>query len=415
MEGVVEIDNLRQAYRKVRANRGAPGPDGMTVTELGEWLAVHVEVLRQDLLEGRYLPQPVRGAAIPKAGGGERMLGIPNVLDRLVQQALLQKLELTFDPEFSASSYGFRPGRSAHDALRAGAAFVREGRVYVVDLDLEKFFDRVNHDVLMSRVARRVDDKRVLGLIRRFLTAGLMSHGVCVRREEGTPQGGPLSPLLANILLDDMDKELERRGHRFCRYADDLNIYVASPKAGERVMASVTRFLEQRLKLRVNREKSAVDHVSRRKFLGYRILGSDGGLGIHPKSVERFKDKVRALTRRNRAGELPRVVAELNRLFIGWMGYFHLGRAKVLMGELDSWIRRKFRCLKLKRCKRAVGIARFLKSRGVAEDASWMLAGSGKGWWRLSKTRQAHRAMDTEWFRELGVTSLLDEWTRLSA
>jgi RNA-directed DNA polymerase len=342
------------------------------------------------------------------------MLGIPNVLDRLVQQALLQKLEPVFDPAFSGSSYGFRPGRSAHDALRMGVAFAREGREDVVDLDLEKFFDRVNHDVLMGRIARRVDDKRVLGLIRRFLTAGLMSNGVCVRREEGTPQGGPLSPLLANILLDDMDKELERRGHCFCRYADDLNIYVSSMKAGERVMASVTRFLEQRLKLRVNREKSAVDHVSRRKFLGYRILGSDG-LGIHPKSVERFKDKVRALTRRNRAGELPKVVAELNRLFRGWMGYFHLGRAKVLMGELDGWVRRKLRCLKLKRCKRAIGIARFLKSRGVAEDASWMLAGSGKGWWRLSMTRQSHRAMDLSWFRELGLVSLQDEYARLSA
>jgi len=415
MEGVADLGNLRRAFRKVRANRGAPGPDGMTVTGLGEWLAGNVEALRRDLLEGRYLPQAVRGVGIPKPGGGERMLGIPNVLDRLVQQALLQKLEPIFDPLFSESSYGFRPGRSAHDALRAGSAFAREGREYVVDLDLEKFFDRVNHDVLTSRVARRVEDKRVLGLIRRFLTAGLMSNGVCVRREEGTPQGGPLSPLLANILLDDMDKELERRGHGFCRYADDLNIYVASRKAGERVMGSVTRFLEQRLKLRVNREKSAVDHVSRRKFLGYRILGLDGDLGIHPKSVERFKVKVRALTKRNRAGELPKVVGELNRLLTGWMGYFHLGRAKVLMGELDAWIRRKLRCLKLKRCKRAVGIARFLMSRGVMEDASWMLAGSGKGWWRLSKTRQAHRAMDSSWFRELGLVSLTDEYARLSA
>jgi RNA-directed DNA polymerase len=414
MEEVADIGNLRQAYRKVRANRGAPGPDGMTVTELGRWLAVHVEALRRELLEGRYKPQPVRGVAIPKPGGGERMLGIPNVLDRLIQQALLQKLEPIFDPLFSGSSFGFRPGRSAHDALRQGRGFVREDRVFVVDLDLEKFFDRVNHDVLMSRVARRVDDKRVLGLIRRFLTAGLMSNGVCVRREEGTPQGGPLSPLLANILLDDMDKELERRGHRFCRYADDLNIYVSSPKAGERVMASVTRFLEQRLKLRVNREKSAVDHVSRRKFLGYRLLGPEAGLGIHPKSVERFKDKVRALTRRNGASELPKVVAGLNRLIVGWMGYFHLGRAKALAGELDSWIRRKLRCLKLKRCKRAAGIGRFLLSRGLDQDASWTLAGSGKGWWRLSKTRQAHQAMDRAWFRELGLVSLSDEFARLS-
>jgi len=414
MEGVADIDNLRQAYRKVRANRGAPGPDGMTVAELGQWLAVHVEALRRELLEGRYVPQPVRGAAIPKAGGGERMLGIPNVLDRLVQQALLQKLEPIFDPVFSASSFGFRPGRSAHDALRQGQRHVEEDRVFVVDLDLEKFFDRVNHDVLMSRVARRVDDKRVLRLIRHFLTAGLMSNGVCVRREEGTPQGGPLSPLLANVLLDDMDKELERRGHRFCRYADDLNIYVSSMKAGERVMASVTQFLEHRLKLRVNREKSAVDHVSNRKFLGYRLLGPDRGLGIHPKSVERFKDKVRGLTRRNRPRKLSQVVGGLNRLLVGWMGYFRLGRARSRMGELDAWIRRKLRCLRLKQCKRAASIARFLKSRGVAADVSRMLASSGKGWWRLSRTRQTHQAMDTEWFRELGLVSLQDEYTRLS-
>ena len=414
MEGVADIDNLRQAYRKVRANRGAPGPDGMTVAELGQWLAVHVEALRRELLEGRYVPQPVRGAAIPKAGGGERMLGIPNVLDRLVQQALLQKLEPIFDPVFSASSFGFRPGRSAHDALRQGQRHVEEDRVFVVDLDLEKFFDRVNHDVLMSRVARRVDDKRVLRLIRHFLTAGLMSNGVCVRREEGTPQGGPLSPLLANVLLDDMDKELERRGHRFCRYADDLNIYVSSMKAGERVMASVTQFLEHRLKLRVNREKSAIDHVSNRKFLGYRLLGPDRGLGIHPKSVERFKDKVRGLTRRNRPRKLSQVVGGLNRLLVGWMGYFRLGRARSRMGELDAWIRRKLRCLRLKQCKRAASIARFLKSRGVAADVSRMLASSGKGWWRLSRTRQTHQAMDTEWFRELGLVSLQDEYTRLS-
>ena len=414
MEGVADLDNLRQAYRKVRANRGAPGPDGMTVGELGQWLAVHAEALRRELLEGRYLPQPVRGVAIPKPGGGERTLGIPNVLDRLVQQALLQRLEPIFDPAFSESSFGFRPGRSAHDALRQGQQHVEEGREFVVDLDLEKFFDRVNHDVLMSRVARRVDDKRVLGLIRRFLNAGMMAQGVCVRREEGTPQGGPLSPLLANILLDDLDKELERRGHHFCRYADDVNIYVASLKAGERVMASVTGFLEKRLKLRVNRAKSAVDHVRHRKFLGFRILGLGGGLGIHPQSVTRFKDKVRGLLKRNRPGKMPRVVEEVNRLLRGWMGYFRLGRIKGLSGILDAWIRRKLRCLKLKRCKRAVGIGRFLRSRGLDVEAAGWLACSGKGWWRLSKTQQAHQAMGTEWFRELGLASLSDEYARLS-
>ena len=412
MEEVADIGNLRQAFRKVRANRGAPGPDGMTVEDLGRWMAEHAEALRQELLEGQYKPQPVRGVSIPKPGGGERMLGIPSVCDRLVQQALLQKLEPIFDPAFSGSSFGFRPGRSAHAALRQGQGFVDGGREFVVDLDLEKFFDRVNHDVLMSRVARRVDDKRVLGLIRRFLTAGLMAEGVCVRREEGTPQGGPLSPLLANILLDDMDKELERRGHCFCRYADDLNIYVASVKAGERVMASVTVFLEKRLKLKVNRGKSAVDHVSNRKFLGYRLLGPDRGLGIHPKSVDRFKDKVRALTRRNRAQALSKVVAGLNRLIRGWVGYFHLGRLTGLLRDLDKWIRRKLRCIRLKRCKHALGLGRFLRACGVAAGLSRMLSSSGKGWWRLSLTRQASQAMDTRWFRELGLVGLQDEYAR---
>jgi RNA-directed DNA polymerase len=283
----------------------------------------------------------------------------------------------------------------------------------VVDLDLEKFFDRVNHDVLMGRVARKVEDKRVLRLIRRFLNAGMMHAGVRVSREEGTPQGGPLSPLLANILLDDLDKELERRGHRFCRYADDVNIYVRRQKAGERVMESVTSFLEERLKLRVNREKSAVDHVAQRKFLGYRILGGRG-LGVHPKSVDRFKDKVRRITRRNRGRELSQVVKERNLLLRGWLGYFRLGMVKTLLPGLDEWIRRKLRCYRLKQLRRTYTIKRFLSERGVGEQASWQLALSGKGWWRLSKTRQTHRAMGLEWFSEIGLVSLSGLYARFS-
>ncbi|MDR3077223.1 MAG: group II intron reverse transcriptase/maturase [Planctomycetota bacterium] len=414
MEAVAHPDNLLHAFKRVKANKGAPGIDGMTVEELGDWLDHNLEELRSGLLTGSYQPLEVRGKAIPKPGGGERQLGIPTVLDRLVQQALLQELGPIFELEFSASSYGFRPGRSAHDALKAGASYAREGRFMVVDLDLEKFFDRVNHDVLMSRIARRVSDKRVLRLIRRFLNAGLMLNGVRVRREEGTPQGGPLSPLLANILLDDLDRELERRGHKFCRYADDVNIYVRSRKSGERVMASVARFLETRLKLKVNREKSAVDHVGNRKFLGYRILG-DRGLGVHPQSVNRLKDKVRRITRRNRGRKFPEVVKELNLLLRGWLGYFHLGMVKCLLPELDGWIRRKLRCYRLKQLNRACAIARFLMSRGLDREASWTLGGSGKGWWRLSKTRQLHRAMGLDWFSEIGLLSLSDLHARLSA
>jgi len=291
MERVVERDNLNQAYRRVVANAGSPGLDGMRVEQLADWIAQHKTAFIESLLDGSFQPSAVRGVNIPKPGGGERQLGIPTVVDRLVQQALLQVLTPILDPTFSDSSYGFRPGRGAHDALCPARQYVAEGFTIVVDLDLEKFFDRVNHDVLMNRLGRHVGDKRMLRIIGRFLRAGLMQNGVRMEREEGTPQGGPLSPLLANLLLDDLDKELERRGHRFCRYADDCNIYVQSFKAGQRVMESVTRFLEDTLRLRVNRDKSAVAHVSERKFLGHRLL-SGGRLGLAPGSLERARERL---------------------------------------------------------------------------------------------------------------------------
>jgi len=412
MEQVASRANLFRACRKVKANKGSAGVDRQTVQDVSSWLETNWQELREELLHGRYEPKPVRGVEIPKPGGGLRQLGIPTVKDRLVQQAILQILDPLLDPAFSESSYGFRSGRSAHDALKAGSAFVEEGRLIVVDLDLEKFFDRVNHDILMSRLARRVEDKRLLKLVRRFLQAGMMSNGVCVQSDEGTPQGGPLSPLLANLLLDDFDKELERRGHCFCRYADDCTIYVHTLKAGERVLDSVTRYLESRLKLKVNRRKSAVAYVKDRKFLGYRLL-SGGKLGIASQSVARIKEKVRAITKRNRGRSLELIVLELNRLIRGWVHYFRYAQAKQMMHRLDEWLRRKLRCYRLKQCKRAVGIARFLTERGVKPDQAWALGGSGKGWWRMSFSPQAHRAMGRKWFKEIKHAGFAEQYMRL--
>jgi len=412
MEEVADRENLNRAYRRVKANRGAPGVDGVTIAAAADWIAEHKEELIAGLLDGSYQPQPVRGVQIPKPGGGMRQLGIPTVIDRLVQQAILQVLEPLLDPTFSDSSYGFRPGRGAHDALHQAAKYVAEGRTIVVDMDLEKFFDRVNHDILMARLARRIADKRLLRIIRRFLEAGLMQEGVCVARHEGTPQGGPLSPLLANLLLDDLDRELARRGHKFCRYADDCNIYVRSQAAGERVLASITAFLESKLRLRVNREKSAVAHVSERKFLGYRLL-ADGTLAIAPQSIQRAKERIRRITRRNRGVSFERVIGDLNSFTTGWVTYFRYARAKGILSELDSWIRRKLRCVRLKQRKRAASIATFLQRLGVPKNQSWTTAACGKGWWRMAQTPAASQAMSNQWFQDCGLSNLLDWYLKL--
>jgi RNA-directed DNA polymerase len=412
MERICERENLNRAYKRVKANKGAPGIDGMTVKELYGWLKEHKEGLIASLLEGSYEPSPVLGKEIDKPGGGERRLGIPTVVDRLVQQAILQVLEGIVDLTFSESSYGFRRGRNAHQALKQAAEYVAEGRVIVVDIDLEKFFDRVNHGMVMARLARHVSDKRLLHIVRRFLEAGMMWDGVRNERHEGTPQGGPLSPLLANLLLDDLDKELERRGHRFCRYADDCNIYVRTQKAGERVMASVTRFLEGKLRLRVNREKSAVALVQERQFLGYRILW-DGRLAIAPRSLERAKRRIREITRRNRGISLERMIGELNAYLTGWVTYFRYAACKRHLRRLDEWIRRELRCVRLKQRKRAKPIADFLQGLGVPEWNAWILALSGKGWWRKSGTPQAHQAMSVAWFRTQGLVSLSERYAEL--
>jgi RNA-directed DNA polymerase len=405
MEAVSGAANLDRAYKRVKGNGGAPGVDGMTVAALRGWIAAHREGLVASLLDGSYKPQPVRGVSIPKPGGGERQLGIPTVVDRLVQQAITQVLEPILDPTFSASSFGFRPRRSAHDALRQAQGYVADGYEIVVDLDLEKFFDRVNHDILMARLARRIGDKRLLHIVRRFLQAGMMVNGVCEERPEGTPQGGPLSPLLANFLLDDLDKELERRGHRFCRYADDCNIYVRSQAAGERVMASVTAFLEGKLRLKVNQRKSAVAPVGERQFLGHR-LGKRGVLGIGRKSLDRAKDRLREATRRNRGISLERMVADANRFIVGWVTYYRNARCRSTLLDLDGWLRRKFRCVRIKQCKSPSTLAAFLLKQGVRERPARQLASSGKGWWRLSNSEQAKRAMPNEWFDDLGLVTM---------
>jgi RNA-directed DNA polymerase len=414
MEEVTGSANLNRAYKRVKANDGAAGVDGMDVTELLAWIAGNREALIASLLDGSYQPQPVRGVQIPKPGGGMRQLGIPTVVDRLVQQAIAQTLEPLLDPTFSASSFGFRPGRGAHDALRQAREYVADGYEIVVDLDLEKFFDRVNHDILMSRLARRIGDKRLLRIIRRFLQAGMMTDGVCNERHEGTPQGGPLSPRLSNLLLDDLDKELERRGHRFCRYADDCNIYVRSQAAGERVMASVTSFLEDKLRLKVNRQKSAVAPVGERQFLGHR-LGRGGTLGIGRKSLARAKDRLREITRRNR-GDCPleRMIEQANRFTVGWVTYYRHAQCKSALRDLDGWLRRKLRCVELKRCKLVRTMVRFLIGNGVTRGNALKLASSGKGWWRLTDSQQAKQAMPIAWFDALGLTRLADHHAALN-
>jgi RNA-directed DNA polymerase len=413
MEAICDRENLNHAYKRVKANRGAPGVDGMTVGDLFAWLVEHRDELIASLRNGTYQPQPVRGAEIPKPGGGMRQLGIPTVVDRLVQQAILQVLEPLLDPTFSDSSYGFRPRRSAHDALKQAQEYVAEGRVVVVDMDLEKFFDRVNHDILMARLARRTGDKRLLSIVRRFLEAGMMREGVCVARHEGTPQGGPLSPILSNLLLDDLDKELERRGHQFCRYADDCNIYVRSQAAGERVLASITAFLEGQLHLKVNRQKSAVAFTRERKFLGHRLLAG-GKLGIAPASLERAKAKIRQITRRNRGVSLDRMIRELNSFLTGWVTYFRHAQCRSHLESLEGWLRRKLRCVRLKQRKRAKSIADFLHSLGVPKPRAWTTAACGKGWWRMALSPAAHEAMTPAWFTTQGLVSMTNRYLELN-
>lgn len=415
MEAVVERSNVWSAYQRVVRNDGAPGVDGLTVGSFKDWLKMHWPCVRAALLNGSYQPSAVRAVDIPKPSGGVRTLGIPTVLDRLIQQALLQVLQPIVEPTFSASSYGFRPGRSAHQAVRAAKHYVQSGRTWVVDMDLEKFFDRVNHDILMSRVARHVDDARVLKLIRRYLEAGLMRDGVETVRERGTPQGGPLSPLLSNILLDDWDRELEKRGHAFCRYADDCNIYVRSEAAGQRVMAAMKGFLEERLKLQVNATKSARARPWERTFLGYTLTRAGGRLRLKatPQSVARLTGRVRELLRQGRGRSLTRTIETLNPVLRGWIGYFQLSESKTVWKELDGWLRRRLRCLLWRQAKMRQRRTAMLRQRGLPEARAWHSGHNGQGpWWNSGASHMNH-AYPKAFFDRLGLVSMLDTSRRL--
>ena len=416
MEAAVERSNMLCAYERVVKNEGAPGVDGLTVSEFKPWLQAHWKSIRQALLAGEYMPGAVRKVDIPKPQGGVRTLGIPTVLDRLIQQALHQVLQPLFEPECSESSYGFRPGRNAQQAVKAARSYVAEGKRWVVDIDLEKFFDRVNHDVLMARVARQVKDERVRKLIRRYLEAGLMEGGVASARTEGTPQGGPLSPLLSNILLTDLDRELEKRGQGFCRYADDCNIYVGSKQSGERVMTAITAFLERRLKLQVNAAKSAVARPWQRKFLGYSMTWHrKPKLKIASPSRERFAEKVRQTLRRARGRSLKQVIEQLNPVLRGWVAYFRLTEVKGVLEELDGWIRHKLRALLWRHGKRNHTRAKNLMRRGLSEPRAWQSATNGHGPWWNGGASHMNAAYPKSWFDHMGLVSLLDTQQRFSS
>ena len=409
MERVVDPENMERAYRKVVANKGAPGVDGMTVHQLANHLKQHWPTLRERLLADAYHPSPVRAATIPKPKGGVRQLGIPTVTDRLIQQALSQVLMPVFDPTFSASSYGYRPKRSAKQAVSAMKAYVTAGHRWAVDLDLKAFFDRVNHDLLMARVARRVDDKRVLRLIRRYLEAGMFQCGLPTVRRQGTPQGGPLSPLLANILLDDLDKELERRGHRFCRYADDVQVYVNSRRAGERVMDSLSEYLENSLRLTVNRTKSAVNRPWKRGYLGYRLTWhKQPKLTLAKASLKRMMQRVREILKRGRGRNTQRIIEELGPVLRGWASYFSFVDVKRPLEALDQWIRRRLRGLIWRQWKRSATRRRKLQGLGLAAPRAWKSAGNGRGPWWNAGASHMNQALPRKWFYDQGLISVLD-------
>lgn len=408
LEKILSRENMIEAMKRVIKNRGSHGVDNMRYDELRDFVIKHWVTIKLKLLEGTYNPSPVRRVEIPKPNGGVRLLGIPTVLDRMIQQAIAQELSKIYDPIFSESSYGFRPRRSAQMAIQKAKEYINEGNKWVVDMDLEKFFDKVNHDILIERLSRKIEDKRVIKLIRKYLKSGIMVQGIKVLNEEGTPQGGPLSPLLSNIMLDEVDKELERRGHKFCRYADDCNIYVKSKKAGERVMKSMTKLLEGKLKLKVNREKSKVDLVIRRKFLGFSFYYSKNGIGIriHEKSYKRFKEKLRKVTNRNWGTSMENRIIKLNQITIGWLNYYKIAEGKGRLRETEKWLRRRLRACIWKQWKKVRTRFKNLKKFGLNKQKSWEYANTRKGYWRIAKSPILSRTLTNKYLEEIGYLSI---------
>ena len=414
MSEIVSRSNLQQAYRRVVQNKGAPGIDGITTGELAEHCKLHWPCIRESLLNGTYRPQAVRQVSIPKASGGDRQLGIPTVMDRLIQQAIHQVLQPLFEPTFSPHSYGFRPGRNAHQAVIQARAYIREGHRFVVDVDLAQFFDRVNHDTLMYRLWKRLDDKILLRLIRRYLQSGLMIGGTVSQRTEGMPQGGPLSPLLSNVLLDDLDKELERRSHRFVRYADDCNIYVKSKVAGERVLKSLEQFITKRLKLQINHQKSAVARPWQRSFLGYSFTRhQEAKLKVAPTSIKRLKQKLKGVFRRGRGQRVQTTITELKPILVGWLHYFKYSEVKGIFEELDGWLRRKLRCVYWRQWKRPKTRERKLKQLGIEAKRAWKSSVNGRGPWWNAGASHMNQAIPTRRLRQLGLISLMETYQRV--
>ena len=415
MEQILSYQNVTSALERVERNKGSHGVDGMSVQTLRSHLMEHWSTLRTELIKGTYLPKPVRRVEIPKPNGGVRKLGIPTVIDRFIQQAIAQVLNKQFDPSFSKQSYGFRPNKRGHDAVRQAKRYIKEGYRWVVDIDLEKFFDKVNHDRLMRILSRRIEDPKVLQLIRRYLQSGVMEKGLVSPNTEGTPQGGPLSPLLSNIVLDELDKELEKRGLRFVRYADDCNIYVRSKRAGERIMKSITTFIERKLKLKVNHEKSAVDRPWKRKFLGFTFTfhRKEPKVRIAKQSIQRFKQRIREITSRKWSISMRDRIEKLNRYLVGWLGYYQLADTPSVLAKLDGWIRRRLRMIRWKEWKKVKTKHRNLTKLGIKPNKAWEWANTRLGYWRIAKSPILDRALDNHYWLNQGLKSLLTRYETL--